>query len=484
MRLKFSRERLRRLQSWPDLLMKTIIAALTAELLATSMLAGPVSFASSFSGMGTMEVALNILAAVAAQNGLHMESNILHSCDWDRTCQRLLAQHAPCVFKDVTEFTNCLKARFQGCKNYVLKCRLLKRVSLKRRAWCTKHKQNCFVPIPRLTGGGSPCTDHSKIGKRAGVNGDTVFPYLSWGRIASQSAVIVHENVRSFPDECLDDVCGDTHNIHKLLVSTADVGFGKQCRRDRVYHICVDKSITLLADPVELYEKVKLAFKGTEGRSHPGTWCCATKLELRTALQQRCKCPEAAACTCTFKSQLTSAQAVRLSKYQHLWFQKYGVKSSRDGRAVFHLGDDPDFRCVWATKDGAIPTIRKSMGPLWSAQLRRPILGRELMAAMGWFCEARTPGPIATIDYREFSSSLGRLVGNSMHLANVAAVLAVALAVVPQSSLQPAGALAGGGHFGGGHSAAATSAAATSAAVPFDELADAFDKFLEKSRSK
>ncbi len=112
---------------------------------------------------------------------------------------------------------------------------------------------------------------------------------------------------------------------------------------------------------------------------------------------------------------------------------------------MLHLGDNPTKRVVWSACSNAIPTLRHSMGRLWIKGKGRWILQKELFRAMGWKIK------VTRLVWRVvvFSSidvlaqicpqapadwNLSPLLGNSMHLACITAVAAVALASIGKVS--------------------------------------------------
>ena len=96
---------------------------------------------------------------------------------------------------------------------------------------------------------------------------------------------------------------------------------------------------------------------------------------------------------------------------------------------IFHLGDNPRKRLVWSGKKGALPTCRTTMGFLWFEPLGRWLLVDEIAKAMGW--------PQESLDQFDHGTRLMKLLGNSMHLANATAVLALALACTPRECAVP-----------------------------------------------
>jgi len=230
----------------------------------------------------------------------------------------------------------------------------------------------------------------------------------------------------------ITDTIQETHRIYKFEVETDDVGYGKQCRRARKYHAMIDDRVAMLADPVALYEKIKTNFETASAGSEAGMSMIAGQVELDIALKRKCQCESD--CVCTWAGQLTEGQRTRLQAYKNIWKKKFGMKAEADKRAFFHLNDNPKYRCVWSGQKGCFPTIRRGMGPVWSAYHKRPVMASELLTSMGWHV---SPGSAAAVGvpFVPFNTDmhLHRLVGNAMHLANVTAVMAAILACTPKT---------------------------------------------------
>jgi hypothetical protein len=180
----------------------------------------------------------------------------------------------------------------------------------------------------------------------------------------------------------------------------------------------------VLFDPLVVYSVMKKAF--AEAR------CCtimdiatATPEQVAAELHKRCKCgPDP--CSCTFEEQLTGPQRVRLRDYRRIF-----AKRNHDGQMpppIFHLGDNPKKRLVWSGKSGAMPTCRTSMGFLWFEPLNRWLFANEIAKAMGW----------ESLDHFDHGTRFIKLLGNSMHLANATAILALTLACTPSHAAAPA----------------------------------------------
>ena len=138
---------------WPTTLMSAIVKALSPDILAKSMLADNFTFSSQFPGMGTMEHGLMILSAKANELDFPMAPEITSACDGDCVCQDVLAAMAPCVYKDVLNFTNVNKARFALLTNYKAKLLMMRNSKLKKKAHCVVHGKellSCLLSLVPL----------------------------------------------------------------------------------------------------------------------------------------------------------------------------------------------------------------------------------------------------------------------------------------------------------------------------------------------
>ena len=110
----------------------------------------------------------------------------------------------------------------------------------------------------------------------------------------------------------------------------------------------------------------------------------------------------------------------RLRKYCSLWKKRFGHAAALDNNAIFHLGDDPDSRCVWSAS-GQVPRFRRSMGILWHCATNTVVTGKERLAIMGWpifpelatYIKTEVPMHIATLPCKKLSN----YAGNSYHMA-------------------------------------------------------------------
>jgi hypothetical protein len=120
--------------------------------------------------------------------------------------------------------------------------------------------------------------------------------------------------VRGFADEIATKSLADTHRIFKFNVSPADGGYLHIQNRPRTYRLLVSRRCRMLADPHELYEKVKAAFQPLNKVARLQHLVHAAPEEIQAALKKRCRC--SSKCRCTFLSQLTPAQVFVQPSYR------------------------------------------------------------------------------------------------------------------------------------------------------------------------
>lgn len=147
-----------------------------------------------------------------------------------------------------------------------------------------------------------------------------------------------------------------------------------------------------------------------------GLHLIANQTDVDQGLKEKCKCFKS--CRCTWFRQLTPMQQTRLRNYELKWQERY---RKRMLLRFFHANDTPEKRMCWSGESERMPTLRACMGPLWVQNLRRPVLGREMLCSLGW---RRTPANFPSLS----EGQLRKLCGNSMHLASVTSILMIALA--------------------------------------------------------
>ena len=139
-----------------------------------------------------------------------------------------------CVFADVAAFfTPQVKevvAELYKKPSFaveVLAPLICNRQAVSRRAWCVRHKQNCYYKTAHKHTAGSSCTAHSKQGKQRSLADKNVIHLLAWiaMRLEVQEAEIDLENVESFPTSMLDRFLGALYYIEAQVLDPRLFGF-------------------------------------------------------------------------------------------------------------------------------------------------------------------------------------------------------------------------------------------------------------------
>lgn len=236
--------------------LQAVKRALPPGALQKCMLNQPFTYASMFSGMGTVEVALERAMQVARSHGLQGQGRLLAVCDWARPCQNILVplarKHRACCFSDVMHMVSPAARKYASNRQAfnVRIGRVLKHVDSQMlvkkpkplSGYCLVHNVECRLPDEDLLVGGTSCVDFSKAGLMTGLEGPTSPTLCAYLARARRARVFVHENVDGFPDEPFENLA-DTHVVYKLVVDTADTGFGSIIARKRIYRIAFRKDV-------------------------------------------------------------------------------------------------------------------------------------------------------------------------------------------------------------------------------------------------
>ena len=126
-------------------------------------------------------------------------------------------------------------------------------------------------------------------------------------------------------------------------------------------------------------------------------------------------------CTHDWRYLLSDSQKRRCLDYLSLWREQKGTPPEEDPACIFNLRQDPRCRPNWTCRDGALPTITRSGGLLWSPMRKRWLLVAEVA------CE--TSAALLPVDCTDYP--MGQ-TGNSMHIACVCSVIAATLSCIAQ----------------------------------------------------
>ena len=357
------------------------------------------------------------------------------SADYAAVCRRvLLASTHGCVFGDILERSYIDKSDFAQLATVEDRIRHMAQGGIWKKAWCYRHHRYCKCPHTDIDISGSPCTAHSRIGRRAGGLDPNFQCLLTWANahIKSQTPILIHENVVGFEFSLVESIFGRHYHCTRLKVCTGDVGFSKLVRRVRYYDVLVHKSRAQIVTPLQqLYDHVIAAFREhiPQPELTQGSFLLASESEIEDATGRIRASRRAGSCSDPLQS-YTDKQCKNLRVYKTQFKKQFGGRACK--RALFHLNDNPKKRIVWSGRDGCLPTIRKAMGPIHSMEVDRQVTAREAMTAMGFvvFEDLAVASGLEQTLPEDFVGSPGTMscLGNAMHQTNCSVVLAVTLA--------------------------------------------------------
>ncbi len=421
---------------WPHTLLENLERTLGLATLRQSLLcATDTTVSTHFSGIGTVEQGLACLRAAGADLGITIHAQGVSSCDNNSFCVDVLNVVTDgCVFGDILERTTLRPEDFKQLPTEEARVKAMMSSRVRRLAWCQKHNKRCATPRSTVDMAGSPCQAHSRIGNRRGTLADNFQCLLAWAKIHIHSAtpLLLHENVPGFPEELMVRIFGLHYDCTRLQVSTAAAGFGHQLRRHRVYDVLVHKRFATTMYPIdELYTTITRNFVELTERSQHA--CFMIALPAEVGMEHRAKVEFRKTGSTTAADQMyTDNQQNNLARYTAMFTERYGLEESR--HAFYHLNDNPQQRCVWSGTGRCLPTIRRAMGPVHSAQFNRPVTTREALTAMGFIVYddlAESTGlPKLMQDVHLDGRASRAATGNAMHLPNSLIVLATALSAV------------------------------------------------------
>lgn len=135
---------------------------------------------------------------------------------------------------------------------------------------------------------------------------------------------------------------------------------------------------------------------------------------------------------------LNSDELGRLEGYMRKWYALSDGEKCDVEDLVVHLGDNPTTQkgwTTWSAKSRAIPTLRKTGGLVFSPYASRPVMLKELYAAMGFAVFPHLAEAAKVPLYQVFKptlqlrySHMRQALGNAQHVASVGVFTAVSLA--------------------------------------------------------
>ena len=205
-----------------------------------------------FSGIGSAELAHGIIDKTADRfiDSLPahdrpllgpMTSFSAWGIERDHSCQEALIAHPfgpECIFSDVLDILPPQARLACGLDGGTeLQAAQLKEVIIKSKvdlsAWCVRHGRKCRLQRTHMHVAGTPCINHSSMGKRELFSGSAAKLFFAWARLMRVLLIpiIFHENVPAFGTEALSDILGDLYIIVRCLICPTQLGWATARKR-------------------------------------------------------------------------------------------------------------------------------------------------------------------------------------------------------------------------------------------------------------
>lgn len=153
---------------WAARFWEAMRSTLGGAELQQSLLGRRVTMSSHCSGIGSAEVAAEMIAAASTNSlGFDVRIDCLSTCDSDRACRRMLSKRSgSCIFNDLFEFfPGWDKTLREPAEMLAL---LHKHCDVGARRRCQQHGCDCVQPPVTADVCGSPCQPWSRYGSRRG----------------------------------------------------------------------------------------------------------------------------------------------------------------------------------------------------------------------------------------------------------------------------------------------------------------------------
>ena len=379
--------------NFPVKISDAIVHNVGREKLERSMLCKARYGTTHFTGAGTAEMGTDLLRPAFARHGLFMPMQYIHMCDNDPRSQSFNMDKRlhrgsfwPHCFPNILAFTEASHVGSQNNKNNEAKANLVCESRIVTRAWCIRHQAMCPLQGPHFDQSGSPCWDWTRDGNHAGLDGDTIVLFVTFGRFHTWwgTWVVVHENVPGFLLWLARTFLPD-HIIHDFEVTPKLSGF-PMISRVRQYLICRHRhKVDLHYDPYKLLKQISASL-ATECTvrdvffSSPATVriaeidiCKTRKIQLRPFTLPQ-----------DLDYTLTEAECGHVRNLDLQYFSRTGLRADQNPDLCYNLTDNPDNRVSWTFNSGTIPTLRRNTNRLYFPHLRRCLTGEELLALQGF----------------------------------------------------------------------------------------------------
>ena len=255
---------------WPQKTVDFLLLEMGQEQLSLSALCTMSSSSSFFSGIGTAELAWQVIGNALRARGVpfHMRNEFV--CEKDGDCQSLLLkQPVQHVFSDICGAVPLLVDMDEGA-TFEHKLNAIMASPICTTVWCLRCSQYCFMGPSQVDTSGSPCQDFSRAGLQLGRNGGRIHLVLIWIRwhMVWETPVIIHENVPQFDLDIIMSMMSNTYHVFAVECSPEDVGFSI-CRRTRMYVAMLHRNkLRVLFNPEIMFRRLCAVL-----------WVCSTSLD-------------------------------------------------------------------------------------------------------------------------------------------------------------------------------------------------------------
>lgn len=210
------------------------------------------TISTSFSGVGSPEVASNMLHAALRQRLPHRSirrPRVLSQVEWDKDAQAELmilgeADNA-CLFGDIASFfRDDIKEDIGALKSNpahaleVMAPVIASGNAMTRFAPCLRHGRMCGMQVAKRHVAGTSCTAFSAIGARQAAADGTIVYFLAWVgmRLLLQEPEVVQENVKAFDTSLIARFLGHLYFIDSVILDPTE--FGWASARERKWTKC------------------------------------------------------------------------------------------------------------------------------------------------------------------------------------------------------------------------------------------------------
>ena len=378
---------------FPQKISDAIVHNVGREKLENSMLCKARYGTTHFTGAGTAERGTSLLRPAFARHGLFIPMQYIHMCDNDpRSHSFNLGKQIPAgafwphCFSNILAFTEASHVGSQNNRSNEAKANAVWESKIATRAWCIRHGAMCPLQGPHFDQSGSPCWDWSRDGNHAGLEGDTVVLFVTFGKFHTWwgTWVVLHENVTGFMLWLARTFLPD-HIIHDFEVTPKHAGF-PMVSRARQYLICHHRfKVDLHYDPYKLLKQVSASL-ATECTVRDVIF--SSPATVRIAEIDVCKTRKIALRPFTLPQDLdytlTEAEKEHVRNLDLMYFSRTGLRADQNPNLCYNLTDNPEQRVTWSIISGTIPTLRKNTSRLYFPNLRRCLTGEELLALQGF----------------------------------------------------------------------------------------------------